>query len=121
MTKANIMRSAWRVAREGQEKFGGKVSEYLSEAMKIAWQDYKIYVEYEAKEKERTNIATIDQNLKIDELLKYFAPLSHNKKFDIDGFKSIVIVWAEKKGNVTKQEASKMISDLINFKNDMAA
>ena len=28
---------AWEIAKEGQKKFGGKVSEYLSEAMKMAW------------------------------------------------------------------------------------
>ena len=33
----NIMKRAWEIARKGQEKFGGKVSEYLSESLKIAW------------------------------------------------------------------------------------
>lgn len=28
---------AWEIAKEGQKKFGGKVSEYLSEALKMAW------------------------------------------------------------------------------------
>lgn len=32
-----IMTRAWEIAREGQIKFGGKVSEYISEALKIAW------------------------------------------------------------------------------------
>ena len=32
-----VMVKAWEIAREGQKKFGGKVSEYLSEALKIAW------------------------------------------------------------------------------------
>ena len=31
------MKRAWEIARKGQEKFGGKVSEYLSEALKMAW------------------------------------------------------------------------------------
>jgi len=33
----NVMIRAWEIAKEGQKKFGGKVSEYLSEAMKMAW------------------------------------------------------------------------------------
>lgn len=33
----NIMKQAWEIAREGQEKFGGKVSEYFAESLKIAW------------------------------------------------------------------------------------
>jgi|SRR5699024_2363266 len=32
-----IMTRAWDIAREGQNNFGGKVSEYLSEALKMAW------------------------------------------------------------------------------------
>lgn len=36
MTK-QVMVRAWEIARKGQEQFGGKVSEYLSEAMKMAW------------------------------------------------------------------------------------
>lgn len=31
------MVKAWEIARKGQKKFGGKASEYLSEALKIAW------------------------------------------------------------------------------------
>lgn len=31
------MKKAWEIAKEGQNKFGGKVSEYLSEALKMAW------------------------------------------------------------------------------------
>ncbi len=33
----NIMKHAWEIAREGQKRFGGKVVEYLSESLKIAW------------------------------------------------------------------------------------
>lgn len=33
----NVMKKAWEIARKGQEKFGGKVSEYLSEALRMAW------------------------------------------------------------------------------------
>lgn len=33
------MKRAWEIAREGQRKFGGKVSEYLSEALKMAWEE----------------------------------------------------------------------------------
>lgn len=33
----NVMTRAWEIAKEGQRKFGGKVSEYLAEALKMAW------------------------------------------------------------------------------------
>jgi len=32
---------AWEIARKGQKQFGGKVSEYLSEALKMAWVEAK--------------------------------------------------------------------------------
>ena len=32
---------AWEIAREGYEKFGGKVSEYFAEALKMAWAEVK--------------------------------------------------------------------------------
>lgn len=33
----NVMTKAWEIAREGAKKFGGKVSEYFAEALRIAW------------------------------------------------------------------------------------
>lgn len=30
---------AWEIAREGASKFGGKASDYITEAMKIAWSE----------------------------------------------------------------------------------
>ena len=40
-TKKMIMKRAWEIAREGQKKFGGKVSEYLSTSLKEAWEEAK--------------------------------------------------------------------------------
>lgn len=33
----NVMKKAWEIAREGQIKFGGKVKEYFSAALRMAW------------------------------------------------------------------------------------
>lgn len=35
------MKKAWEIAKQGVAKFGGKVSEYISEALKIAWATLK--------------------------------------------------------------------------------
>jgi Streptococcus thermophilus bacteriophage Gp111 protein len=35
------MANAWEFARRGAKKFGGKVKEYLAEALKLAWALYK--------------------------------------------------------------------------------
>ncbi|MBP1971560.1 hypothetical protein J2Z83_003711 [Virgibacillus natechei] len=37
----NIMKRAWEIAKWGQNNHGGKVSEYLSEALKMAWKEAK--------------------------------------------------------------------------------
>lgn len=36
-SKKEIMLRAWDLCEEGQGKFGGKLTDYLSAAMKIAW------------------------------------------------------------------------------------
>ena len=41
----NVMKTAWEIARKGQKRFGGKVSEYLSESLKQAWFEYRIFQE----------------------------------------------------------------------------
>lgn len=35
--KAQVMRRAWEIAREGQKNFGGKVSAYFAESLRMAW------------------------------------------------------------------------------------
>jgi len=37
----NVMTKAWEIAREGQQKFGGKVKEYFAQALKMAWEIIK--------------------------------------------------------------------------------
>lgn len=36
----NIMTRAWEIAKEGQNKFGGKAVDYLSESLKMAWSEW---------------------------------------------------------------------------------
>lgn len=37
----NVMKRAWEIAKQGQKNFGGKVSEYFAEALKMAWIEAK--------------------------------------------------------------------------------
>lgn len=37
----NIMTRAWEIAREAVVNFGGKASEYIAEALKMAWAEVK--------------------------------------------------------------------------------
>lgn len=54
-TKKEIMSKAWEIAREGQKKFGGKVSEYFAESLKMAWDQAKSAIDIEALEKKGFN------------------------------------------------------------------
>lgn len=36
-----IMKNAWSISKDGVKKFGGKVSDYLSAALKLAWKEAK--------------------------------------------------------------------------------
>lgn len=54
-TKKEIMVNAWRIAREGQKEFGGKVREYFAQALKMAWAQAKESIDIEALEKKGFN------------------------------------------------------------------
>ena len=41
----NVMTRAWEIAKQGQKKFGGKVKEYFSSALKLAWKEVKNIME----------------------------------------------------------------------------
>lgn len=47
----NVMTQAWTIAKQGQNKFGGKVSEYFAEALRIAWSIVKGLVKEEKQMK----------------------------------------------------------------------
>lgn len=53
------MTRAWEIAKEGAEKFGGKVKEYFQQALVIAWKEIKKggrkVAEYTCKEIAREN------------------------------------------------------------------
>lgn len=39
--KAQVMTRAWEIAKAGQQTFGGKVSAYFAEALRMAWAEAK--------------------------------------------------------------------------------
>lgn len=41
LTKSDVMKFAWELAYDGVKKFGGKASDYIREALKIAWENYR--------------------------------------------------------------------------------
>lgn len=41
MTRQEIMSKAWTLARQGQERFGGKLRQYISSALQIVWKESK--------------------------------------------------------------------------------
>lgn len=53
--KKKLMKEAWNIAKEGQKVFGGKVSEYFAEALKMAWAQTKNTISVESLEKKGFN------------------------------------------------------------------
>lgn len=49
--KKQLMKNAWTIAKEGQKAFGGKVSEYFAQALKMAWAQAKSAIDVETLEK----------------------------------------------------------------------
>jgi len=39
--ETNVMKLAWSIAKKGQKRFGGKVSEYFAQALKMAHKELK--------------------------------------------------------------------------------
>ena len=37
----NVMTRAWAIAKEAVKNFGGKVSQYIAEALRMAWKEVK--------------------------------------------------------------------------------
>jgi len=37
MSKSDVMKRAWEIARNAVKKFGGKIKEYFSASLKMAW------------------------------------------------------------------------------------
>lgn len=56
--KKTLMARAWAIAKKAVKNFGGKVKEYLSQAMKMAWSELKelTVVVYRKKEDDYKNI-----------------------------------------------------------------
>lgn len=48
--KKCLLHRAWQASRKAQKKFDGKVIEYFSESLKIAWAGYKLEIQQEIAE-----------------------------------------------------------------------
>ena len=64
MNKSQLFKTAWTIAREGQQKFGGNVKEYFAESLKLAYKlqggitmEFKKHVEY--TERVESNVITL--------------------------------------------------------------
>ena len=110
MSKAilrRVMKNAWRLARTGQRKYGGKVSDYLAESLKIVWANTKkseLYGSMEAREIRyvRKGNVTEKQEKFINDLLQQLGDMI----FDREAVQDI-------KNCSTKRDASSIIDWLI--------
>lgn len=122
----NVMTKAWEIAREGQKKFGGKVSEYFAEALRIAWSIVKKGMEkaIEFKGSEKQVAWAKDIYAKVIEYKNWYVDLANNTPFKKEKFKvkSIEVVnevveslmkeenagfWIDRFREITKENFSK--------------
>lgn len=123
MTKSVLMRNAWKIAKEGAAKFGGSSKDYIAEAMKKAW---AIKREFEGTQEKKTAQKKEFKNLKgmatgkqmwfIEKLLKELEAKLNEEEFtkvlNVNGY-----VLEQGTYETTKQEASEVISELLEMKN----
>lgn len=116
MSKAILMRNAWKLAKGKAKELGGKAIEYISYGMKEAW---KIYFDFTGKkrasEKQSKNIDWSDVKLNgtmtakqegfIDSLLSKGKTTGEDieKAFNVSSLRS----------RISKQQASDLITDLL--------
>ena len=113
--KRNIMVNAWRIAREGQKAFGGKVSEYFAQALKMAWAQAKNTIDVESLEKKGFNRWTKGN---MDRL--YFN-IQKSGHMDVDYYKTGNISYAAVDGEeISHRFAGQILSVkcFIDLKND---
>lgn len=104
-TKKEIMVNAWKIAREGQKAFGGKVREYFAEALKMAWAQAKNGLDIEALEKKGFNRWTKGD---MDRL--YFS-LEKSGALELDYYKSGNLRAADLEGErISNAEACRLLA-----------
>lgn len=78
MTKAEIFTTAWRVAKAGQAKFGGKSSEYFAEALRMV---YAVAKKMAAETvRFETAVAPVKKLLKKVDLVMRWQMLNHHQQ-----------------------------------------
>lgn len=101
-----ITRNAWAIARMGAEKFGGKAKDYLSQALKQAWNEIKekalVMVTYVKENGEKHYTVASHTEVKINkktgkEYLQMFClkGIRNVKNFDITPYSLIGTAIAE--------------------------
>lgn len=107
-----VMVKAWEIARKGQSKFGGKVSEYLSAALKMAWALVKKGAE---KVKELPTIVAKRAEELFDSGDQPTMQYAENKaKHEFNG-----LIKNLEKMNAVKEEKGQKTMDLDDFKNHL--
>lgn len=103
--KKELMKNAWNIAREGQKNFGGKVSEYFAEALRMAWAQAKNGLDIEALEAKGFNRWTKGN---FDRL--YFS-IEKSGALDLDYYKSGNLRAADLEGKrISNAEACRLLS-----------
>lgn len=87
--KARIMKRAWAIAKEAAVKFGGKASEYIAEALRLAWAEFRapqlITIELrEPNRKQKTWVARIVGTHPVYKLDRRFVNASEGYTWELE-------------------------------------
>ncbi len=118
MKKSVIMSNAWKIARKGQNQFGGKVTDYLSEALKQAWEIARSFQPKQFDNSKKLNgMMTGKQDWFITKLMK---ELDQQGIDVIDQVPGVIEYLNQGTYGTSKQEASELIGELLNMKKAVA-
>ena len=88
--KKNIMKKAWAIAKKGQAKFGGKVSEYFSESLKIAWRMSKMNIDTATKITVKNDKGLVELNKDGDNWYVTYQGKATSNYYDHEHVKSMI-------------------------------
>lgn len=79
----NIMKRAWEIAKSGQQKFGGRVSEYFAQSLSLAWKEVR------SMNEQKEAIAKLMPTVELIRRYEKEVPLSNG--FDVTDFDQLDI------------------------------
>ena len=88
--KKSIMKKAWNLAKKGQATFGGKVSEYFSESLKIAWRMSKMNIDTATKITVKNDKGFVELNKDGDDWYVTYQGKATSNYYDTESLRNMI-------------------------------